>query len=423
VTSRRAAALAAALTSSVALASCGDEAITGRPAHRPISVIYVAGDSAGPWAARTQGLADGVKLAIAERDGLIGERAVSIAVVPPQQRDGNQVSAAIGAGRIIRDSRALAVLGVLSAPEVGLSAPQFNGGELALIQYGSGMRGLTEPEVPGEAGRYEPSGPRYALRGVVPDDAVGAKLKTISALHGAQVVAVTTTYQASLKTAAAERAKIAAKLRKDGLEKNAKKGKDDPVPSTSPALTNPSPEASDADRLASRVAESIGGSVVPEADLDRSKPVVVVTDPTEQNPAADAKRILAGVRSAAAVVDAADRAITPSALGRSAGSTTYLVHRTLADDATAAAQTVRSKERAMFGRDRGDAVVAGYRAARRILDLAGKQPDKTIDRVTYAKALVAADPSDPDLPVDAQGDATLGSVELSQLRGGRWVKR
>jgi hypothetical protein len=423
VTTRRAAALAAALSSSLALASCGDAALLSRPAHRPISVVYVAGDAQGPWAARTQGLADGVKLAIAERNGLIGDRAVSIAVVPPQQRDGNQVSAAIGAGRIIRDSRALAVLGVLSAPEVGLAAPQFNGGELTLIQYGSGLRGLTEPEVPGEAGRYEPSGPRYALRGVVPDDAVGAKLGTVAALHGAQVVAVTTKYHQSLKAATAARMKIAAALRKSGLEKNAAKGKDDPVPSTNPALTNPSPEAADADRLAARIAESIGGNVVGQADLDRSRPVVVVVDPTEKDPAAEAKRILAGVRGAAAVVDAADRTIGPGALGRSANSPTYLVHRTLADDTTAAARAIRSEEQALFGRDRGDAVVAGYRAARRILDLAGNQPDTTIDRVTYAKALVAADPSDPDLPVDAQGNATLGSVQLSQLRGGRWVTR
>lgn len=403
---------------SVTLASCGGDEVAERPAHRPISVIYVAGEPEGPWRARTEGLADGVKLAIAERNGLIGERAVSTVVVPALQRDGATVSAAVGGGRILRDSRAIAVLATYSAPQLALAAPQLNGGELTLLQYGTGMVGLTGAEVTGEPGRYEPSGRRYALRGVPSDAAVAARVRSISDLRGAQVVPVTTTYDASLITASAERAKLARSTRAQ-----AKEDGDDPLPGTSPALTNPSPERPDAKRLAAQIAKAIGGTVVAPGAVRPGRPTVVVTDPTEPDPTAAARRALGGIRSAALVVDAADRAIDPSRLARASTATTYEIRRTVADAGTAKSQAIRARERSAFGRDRGDAVVAGYLAARRILDLAARQPDRTIDRVAYADALVGAAPGDPNLPATAAGEATLGTVELRELRGGRWVAR
>lgn len=413
MTTRRAAAALAAIFTATMLAGCGD-VVASRPAHRPISVVYVAGDPQGPWAARTEGLADGVKLAIAERDGLIGERAASIAVVPIQQRDGDTISAAIGAGRIVRDSRAIAVLGTYTAPELALSAPQFNGGELSLLQFGSGLQGLTAPEAPGEPGRYEPSGRRLALRAVPSDGAIGARVRGTGQFSGAQVVAITSTYEATLRDAAEARGKRAA-----AALAQAKEDGDEPLPSTDPALTNPSPEIADAERLAARIAESVRGRVVSKAAAGTT-PTVVVIDPTEPDPEAVARAALRGTRGPVLIVDGADRTIDAAQLGRPAASTTYLVRRTIADAQTPAAQRIRARERAAFGRDRGDAVVAGYQAARRVLDLAADQPERTIDRLVYAAALTGAAPRDPNLPASAAGDATLGQVDLYRLRGGRW---
>lgn len=418
-TLRRFAAACAALSSTVALGSCGGDDVVERPAHRPISVIYVAGDPDGPWASRTEGLADGVKLAIAERNGLIGERAVSVAVVPTQQRDGSNVSASIGAGRIVRDSRAIAILGAYSAPEAAVSVPQFNGGELAFLQFGSGMQGLTQPEAPGEPGRYEVSGQRFELRVTPGDELVGRQAASITDLRRAQVVAVTSTYRAQLSAAALERAKVAAAKRA-----KAKRDGDDPLPGTSPALTNPSPEIPDAERLAARVAEALQGQVVSAADVDPSKPTVVVTDSTEPEPATAARSVLARVRGAALVVDAADRSFDPAVIGRGrSGRPTFQIRRSLAPADDALAKSIRARERETFGRDRGDAVVAGYRTAERILDLGERQPERTIDRVTFARGLVAAAPNDENLPAGKSGDAQLGSVALYALSGGRWVVR
>lgn len=422
---RRAALAAWLLTAALSAAGCGGDAAstqTSRPAHRPISIVYVTGNVGGPWGHRTEGLIDGVKLAVAERDGLIGERAVSVAAVPTQQRDGNTVSAAIGAGRILRDSRTLAVLATYSAPQLAIAAPQLNGGELSLLQFGSGMMGLTEPEQPGEPGRYEPSGVRYAIRGVAGDGQVAAQLATRSELRGAQVVAVTGAYQERLRQKARDRAKLAAAARKKALKNGAAE-----VPGTDPALTNPSPEVPDASRLAAQIAKRVGGTVVEASSAEvpgRSgatagrTPRIVVTDSTEPSPSTAARTALRGASGAVAVVDAADRPIDPSVTA--GASPAFTVERLLADPTSASARKIRARERAQFGRDRRDAVVAGYRAAVRLLDLAAAQPGRTIDRVAYAKALTAPAPSDPNFPVDAAGQSLLASATLQQRVRSGW---
>lgn len=368
-----------------------------------------------------------MKLAIAERDGLIGERAVSTVVVPIEQRDGDTVSAAIGGGRILRDSRAIAVLGTYSAPQLALAAPQLNGGELSLLQYGSGLRGLTEAEQPGEPGRYEPSGRRYALRGVPSDAFVAQGIRQrLPQFRGAQVLAVTRAYDAAREAERAVNARRATKA-----HEASKADGDDPVLPDDPSLTEPSPEIPDARRLADTIAEGVGGTVngqnsVDSPEVSRTKPTVVVIDPTEPDPSAAVRSTLsdAGLASdvPVLVIDGADREIAPGAVARS-GDEQFLVRRTVANANTAKAREIRAKERELFGRDRGDAVVAGYFAAQRILELAASQPERTIDRVTYAKALTGAAPQDPNLPASAGGDATLGKVELLEQRGGRWSAR
>ncbi len=412
---------AVALSCATVLAACGDDVVE-RPAHRPISVIYIAGDPEGPWKARTEGLADGVKLAVAERDGLIGERAASTVVVPIEQRDGTTVSAAIGAGRILRDSRAIAALGTWSATQLPLAAPQLNGGELSLVQYGSGMRGLTEREQPGEPGRFEPSGRRYALRGVPSDVAVAERVKGIPNFDAAQVVPLTSAYETRLAAAAKVRAAELKAARDDAI-----KDGDDPLPGTDPALTNPSPEVPDADRLADAIADATKGRVVAAADAATTKPTVIVVDPTEPDPSAAIRTAMReiGLRGSVPllVIDGAARDIAPGAVGQGRSAPTFLVRRTIANANTAQARAIRERERATFGRDRGDAVIAGYQAAQRILSLGERQPERTIDRVTFAKALTGAAPQDPHLPANAAGDATLGTVLVDRLSGGRWVQR
>lgn len=419
--------VAAAVASAVALSACGDEVVE-RPAHRPISVVYVAGQPDGPWTARTEGLADGVKLAIAERDGLIGERAVSTVVVPIEQRDGDTVSAAIGGGRILRDSRAIAVLGTYTAPQLALAAPQLNGGELSLLQYGSGLRGLTAAEQPGEPGRYEPSGRRYALRGVPSDAFVAQAIKQrLPQFAGAQVLPLTDAYEAARAAAQVANARKASKAHEES-----KADGDDPVLPDDPSLTEPSPEVPDATRLADAIADEIAGKVVrvaagaKGATAAKTKPTIIVVDPTEPNPSAAVRSALIEAPLSddvpVLVIDAADREIAPGSVSRT-GDEQFLLRRTVANANTVKAREIRAKERELFGRDRGDAVVAGYFAAQRILELAANQPERTIDRVTYAKALTGAAPQDPNLPASATGDATLGKVELLEQRGGRWAQR
>lgn len=375
----------ALLASGLALLSAGCGAsLAERPAHRPISVVYIVGDPAGPFAERTEGLADGAKLAIAESKGIAGERAISVAVVPPVQRDGEQVSAAVGAGRILRDSRTLAVLGTYTAPELALAAPQLNGAETALINFGSGMQGLLAREAPGEPGRYEPSGQSLALRGV-PSDAQVAR------------AAVNLTGGAGLQIAVAR-----------GASAPASGGSDQP---------------GDADRLAAQLERAAEGAplVVPAAKVAATAtPTVLVIDPSERRPASLAAQARRTVRGTLIVVDLADRLLSTRGL-RGSAAPTYLVRRQLAPESASGAAALRRAELQQFGRDRGDAVIAGYRATKRLLALVREQPERTINRATYAQALVADAPASTGFPVST-GQSQLARVQVLELRGTRWAQ-
>ncbi len=345
--------------------------------------MYVVGDPAGPFAERTEGLADGAKLAIAESEGIAGERAISVAVVPPVQRDGEQVSAAVGAGRILRDSRALAVLGTYTAPELALAAPQLNGAETPLINFGSGMQGLLVSEAPGEPGRYQPSGFSLALRGV-PSDAQVAR------------AAVNLTRGAGLQIAVARG-------------------------SATPAA-DADEQPGDAGRLAAQLARAAEGSpaVVPASKVSAtSTPTVLVIDPSERRPASVSAAARRTVRGPLIVVDLADRLLSTRGL-RGSTSPTYLVRRQLAPESTPGAAALRAAERRRFGRDRGDAVIAGYRATQRLLALVRAQPERTVNRATYAKALVSDAPASTGFPVST-GQSELARVQVLQLRGTRWT--
>jgi hypothetical protein len=413
------AALLSAAALALPLASCGGEAQSDRPAHRPISVIYVAGEPTGPWAARTEGLADGVKLAIAERGGIIGERAVSTVVVPVVQRDGNQNTAAIGAGRILRDSRTLAVLGTYSALQLPQAAPQLNGGEIALLQYGSGMDGLTTADpVRHEPERFEPSGRSFAVRGVQSDTAVAAAVAAIPGTRKIYVAASDSAARRSAGEAGAQAAKDAQRAYERAIERGLT-GKDLPSRSAADVTSVWSSNDNDATRLAGAIQRRTGGTVGPPSEGPASR--VLVIDAEQPDPAAEARAAARRGAGTLVLVDTADRAIPASAVAGHDGPV-FRVRRILDDASSAEARKIRERERELFGRDRGDAVVAGYRAARRILGLAAAQPEKTIDRVTYATALAKDAPSDPDLPVKAH-QVQLGEVVVEQLRGGRWVAR
>lgn len=411
------AALLSAAGLAIAVAACGGDAQGDRPAHRPISVIYIAGEPTGPWAARTEGLADGVKLAIAERGGIVGERAVSTVVVPVVQRDGNQNTAAIGAGRILRDSRALAVLGTYSALQLPQAAPQLNGGEIALLQYGSGMDGLTTLDrIRHEPDRFEPSGRSFAVRGVQSDAAVAAAVAAIPGTSKIYVAASDSVARRKAGEAATQAAKEAQRAYERAVARGLT-GKD--LPSRAPADVTSVWNANDNDaaRLAGAIQRRTGGVVGPPSEGRGAR--VLVVDAEQPDPTAEARAAARRGRGTLILVDTADRAIPASAVSGHDGPV-YRVRRILDDATSAEAEKIRARERELFGRDRGDAVVAGYRAARRILALAAAQPEKTIDRVTYATALASDAASDPDLPVKAH-QVQLGEVVVERLSGGRWI--
>ncbi|MFT4035885.1 MAG: hypothetical protein QM679_09970 [Patulibacter sp.] len=412
MTSRRGL-VALAASGLLPLAACG-AGEPERPAHRPLSVIYIAGDPAGPWAQRTEGLADGVKIAIAERDGLIGDRAASTAVVPIEQRDGDQVSAAIGTGRILRDSRTLGVLGTYSADQLEISAPQLNGGELALLQYGTGMRGLLAAERQGEPGRYQPSGRSLAARGVPSDEALAEAVGDIPQIDGTPTVLVATEWWKQQRRLTRDAA-AAAKRAREAAVADGKTGDELPPLSPGNARSMFTP-VNDATRIGDALRAVTNGSATERTTNGRQ---VVVINPTEPDPAAVARRIARRSSGLLVLVDGADRAIPAAAVAGHHGPV-YRVRRTLADATTPAATALRAKERALFGRDRADAVVAGYRAAKRMLELAAAQPDKTIDRLAYASQLVADAPTQAQLPI-RNGQILLGGVVVERLSGSRWV--
>ncbi len=411
---------AAGLTVGLTLVACGSGPdSSGRPAHRPISVIYIAGEPTGPWSARTEGLADGVKLAVAERGGIIGERAVSTVVVPVVQRDGTQNTAAIGAGRILRDSRTLAVLGTYSALQLAQAAPQLNAGEVALLQYGSGMDGLTtEDQVRREPERFEPSGRSFAIRGLPSDRAIA---DAVAGLPGTRRITVGVSDSAARRAAGQDAVKANAEAQRaydravaDGLT-----GKNLPSRAAPNVTSVFSSNDNDAARLATAIQQRTGGTIAPPSEARGAQVLVIGAD--QPDPVAEARAAARRGRGPLIVIDTADRAIPASAVAGHDGPV-YRVRRVLDDANSAEAQRIRARERALFGRDRGDAVVAGYRAARRILALAAAQPEKTIDRVTFATQLTADAPSDRDLPVRAK-QAQLGEVVVERLSGGRWVAR
>ncbi|MBO9533675.1 MAG: hypothetical protein J7513_11955 [Solirubrobacteraceae bacterium] len=378
-------------------------------------MIYVAGDPGGAWSSRLEGLADGAKIAVAERNGIMGARAVSTVVVPIEQRDGDQVSAAVGTGRILRDSRTLAVLGTYSAPQLEISAAQLNGGEISLLQYGTGMLGLTQAGRPGEPGRYQPSGRNLALRGVPSDAAIAKAVGGIAGTKGITSVLANGAFNA--QQASASRAAVAAaKSAHDAAVADGKTGDDVPplIPGSTRSVYNP---VSDAARIAEAIHGVTGGDA---SDQLRKGAQILVIDPTERDPAAIARRAARGSRGLLVVIDGADRPIAASAVAGHDGPV-YRVRRALAPTSDGVGQRVRAKERELFGRDRGDAVVAGYRAAKRMLDLGASQPDKTIDRLTYAEQLSGDAPSNAQLPV-RDAEVTLGEVVVERLSGGRWLR-
>lgn len=370
------AAAAALIAALMTTAGCfGGDSVVEREDRRLNFTVYVTGDSAGPWAARTEGLADGAKLAISSQDGLVGdERAISVAVVPVEQRDGNEVSAAFGAERVVRDSRGLAVLGVYSAADLPLTAPQINAAEIALVQFGSGMTGLTAQERRGEPGRFEPSGERLAIRGVASDSAVGQAIARQGALAGARVV----------------------------LVGSAADGRD---------------AGEDALRLANQIARAVGGTVAggaSNAARAGNGAKIFVTGSASEEPASDLRAALRDARGPVAIVDAFDRTLPRNLISRRERAA-WRVTRRLADTGSDEARRIRARSRSVFGRDHGDSLVAGYLATKRVLAVLGAQPGRTINRFVYAQSLVAPAPQDPVFPVGASGDSQLAGVSVQRV--------
>ena len=157
------------------LAGCGSNA---NPAHRPISMIYVTGPTTGPLASRTNAVADGAKLAVADAHGLAGGRSIGVAVVPAEQRQGTSPTPdpSIAAERVLRDSRTLVALAVLPSADTYDAAPLYNENEIPFIQFGSGMTGLTKRDLPDEPDRYESTGSSTAYRVEASDELIAAKL-------------------------------------------------------------------------------------------------------------------------------------------------------------------------------------------------------------------------------------------------------
>ncbi len=312
------------------------------------------------------------------------ERAISVAVVPPVQRDGEQVSAAVGAGRILRDSRTLAVLGTYTAPELALAAPQLNGAETRSSTSAAACRACWPARRP-RARPLRALGPvSLALRGV-PSDAQVAR------------AAVNLTGGAGLQIAVAR-----------GASAPASGGSDQP---------------GDADRLAAQLERAAEGAplVVPAAKVTATAtPTVLVIDPSERRPASLAAQARRTVRGTLIVVDLADRLLSTRGL-RGTAAPTYLVRRQLAPESASGAAALRRAELQQFGRDRGDAVIAGYRATKRLLALVREQPERTINRATYAQALVADTPASTGFPVST-GQSQLARVQVLELRGTRWAQ-
>lgn len=172
-----------ALAAIAAASGCGD---AGAASAESVTV-YASFPLQGAQRTLSEGLLNGVRLALKQADGRAGRFAVTLRALDDSTAeagrwDPGQTSA--NARQAAGDSRAVAYLGEFNSGASAVSMPILNVAGLAQVSPGNTAVGLTTNEAgaePGEPERYYPTGRRHYLR-VVPRDRVqGAALASLMA--------------------------------------------------------------------------------------------------------------------------------------------------------------------------------------------------------------------------------------------------
>lgn len=185
----RVTALLTCLGSLVALAGCG--AAEAAPQN---VTVYASFPLQGAQRTLSEGIVNGVRLALDQADNRAGEFTVTLRVLDDSTAevgrwDPGQTSA--NARQAAGDPSAVAYLGEFNSGASAISIPILNQSGLAQVSPGNTAVGLTTAEAgaePGEPDRYYPSGERTFLR-VVPRDSVqGAALASLMQQQSCQRV-------------------------------------------------------------------------------------------------------------------------------------------------------------------------------------------------------------------------------------------
>jgi len=188
---RRATSALIALAATAAMSACSG---TGAAAPADKVTIYVSFPLQGAQRTLSEGMLNGVRLALKQADGRAGRFAVTLRALDDSTAeagrwDPGQTSA--NARQAAGDPRAMAYLGEFNSGASAISLPILNKAGLAQVSPGNTAVGLTTNEAgaePGEPERYYPSGQRTYLR-VVPRDRVqGAALASLMRKQSCQQV-------------------------------------------------------------------------------------------------------------------------------------------------------------------------------------------------------------------------------------------
>jgi branched-chain amino acid transport system substrate-binding protein len=164
------------LAAAVLLSGCGSSQRPGYRIHGDVLTVYFSGPMQGASSLGANAALNGARMALGQAHGRIGSyriqlRALDDSTVQSDGWDPNQTT--LDARQATLDPTAIGYIGDFNSGASAISIPVLNRFEIPQISPGSSAVGLTtagQGYVPGEPGKYYPTGVRTFAR-VVPTDA------------------------------------------------------------------------------------------------------------------------------------------------------------------------------------------------------------------------------------------------------------
>ena len=164
-----------ALTASAALAALATT--TGLAAGDPVKIVSSL-PRTGSANAQTTSMVNGIKMAIAERGGKIGDTEILYQDwddASPQRGNWDPAVEAANAEKAVADASVLAYIGTYNSGASKISMPTLNKAGIVMVSPGNTYPGLTKPGLgePNEPAIYRPTGKINYFRVVPTDDVQG----------------------------------------------------------------------------------------------------------------------------------------------------------------------------------------------------------------------------------------------------------